>query len=157
MPPLLHPLLFAGPGAALYPLLEARHGASKCTLPLLNRPLVAYALQALCTAGLRQASLFVRAAEHEGVKKALGTVQLVGSEGLVAVQTHDGAAARSDADGFSVELLPLGPHDKAPGVAAMEGEMRETETPGTAELVRWYGSLGRIQVRLLALPRVFSH
>jgi hypothetical protein len=84
-------------------------------------------------------------------------VQLVGSEGLVAVQTHDGAAARSDADGFSVELLPLGPHDKAPGVAAMEGEMRETETPGTAELVRWYGSLGRIQVRLLALPRVFSH
>lgn len=155
MPPLLQPLLFAGPGAALYPLLEAP-GASKCALPLLNRPLVAYALQALCSAGLRSASLFVRAREHAAVKQALAAVQLVGSDGLLGVATRDGAAPHRDAsaDVFSLELLPLGPHDKAAGVASVAGEMRDTESPGTAELVRWYGSLGRIEVRLSLQPFV---
>lgn len=157
----------------------------KALVPLANRPLIAYALQNVLSAGFSHAIVLAPSAHHGAISRALAGVRLVpppvpssmegkkkkeerataasGSniyvwEGLAKGKVPSGQAVDSAA--IRVELLPLGPFDGALAQASPTDDAKEesssttrrrpfsrTAVPGTAELLRWLDTLGRLEVR----------
>ncbi|KDN44256.1 hypothetical protein K437DRAFT_274629 [Tilletiaria anomala UBC 951] len=172
------PIIFCGPGANLYPLCDPQqaltqvHASSssspsaaeaagiKALLPIANRPLLAYPLQLLCTAGIDHA-IVVAAREsqaaivatlrtcslqlpshpqqsHHQHGNASGRVNIVVREwsALQSTSSSTGlSTANADASAFRVELFPLGPHDHGGGAAgpsASEGDGTSTAAAAAA-------------------------
>lgn len=134
------PIIFAGPGANLYPLCDPYSSSPseslpKALLPVANRPLISYTLQHLVSAGLKHALLLAPANQHKSIEAALRSIRLHGPPQAPAKGTQassssaassniaviDGLAATSSSSSMSssgssnvvisVELLPLGPFD----------------------------------------------
>lgn len=188
--PLLQPIIFSGHGLSLYPLCDTASSdpLPKALLPLANRPLVAFALQSLLSAGLRTALLVAPHKEHAAITRALQSVRLTASSAVghaggekskhgksAGTAAAGGAAAASSeppvsghiqvVDGltsvarpsldreassvlFRLELLPLGPFDRPTASESpdesSQPDFRQTPSPGTAELLRWIATLGKL-------------
>ncbi len=90
-PPLVQPIIFCGPGSNLYPLCSNTVGADdskdgphtsqtdlpKAMLPVFNRPVIAFALQQLLSAGLRHAVVFAPSEHHSTIAAALRSLILI--------------------------------------------------------------------------------
>ncbi|PWZ01628.1 hypothetical protein BCV70DRAFT_199061 [Testicularia cyperi] len=102
-PSLVQPIIFCGPGSNLYPLcstsnglgqLDLSHDAAptaasaasaissvvdlpKAMLPILNRPMIAYPLQQLLSAGLRHAIVFAPSEHHQQIASVLKSLILI--------------------------------------------------------------------------------
>lgn len=175
MPLSLIPIIFSGPGSNLYPLCDASSSApsaSKALLPVANRPLIAYALQSLLSAGMTSCLLFAPSSQHTATIKALSGIKLVvpispalqgekrkakevkeekKTTGVVIVDTL--AHSTSEATNMKVELLPLGPYDgKDPDKAVVGGDDFRRQNLGTAELLRWVASIGKLEADPLVIP-----
>lgn len=173
----------------------------KALVPLANRPLIAYALQNILSAGFGHAIVLAPSSQHAAISRSLSSTRLitppvpasmegkkkkednnnsatssasnsVGSsnifvwEGLARAKAPSGQAVDNAA--IRVELLPLGPYDgqlaqatistgedsgkEDPSSSSLNGKrpFPRTAAPGTAELLRWLDTLGRLEVRLLA-------
>lgn len=80
MKSLLTPIIFCGPGANLYPLCDASTSASssaKALLPLANRPMLAFALQNVLSAGLSHCIVLAPSSQHSAILRALSSIRLV--------------------------------------------------------------------------------
>lgn len=202
------PVIFCGPGSNLYPLCDPSSSTStltpaslsealpKALLPVGNRPLIAYPLQYLVSAGIKHAIVLAPANQHRALEAALKGMRLqlphvpegkgssskqaapsdesniVVFDGLSpAASATKGADASSGNVAIKVELLPLGPYDRLGNAAAeeesdeneaseeaakVEDEFRRISRPGTAELLRWIASIGKLEVRICALSSPIS-
>jgi translation initiation factor eIF-2B subunit gamma len=174
MPLPLLPIIFSGPGSNLYPLCDpstSTASASKALLPIANRPLLAFALQNLLSAGLTSCLLIAPSSQHAAISKSLAATRLVppftpiflGDKrrakeskeekkvtNVVVVDslTH----SSSDATTMKVELLPLGPYDGKDVVDIVYQEDFRAHNLGTAELLRWVASLGKLEADPLVMP-----
>lgn len=209
-PALVQPIIFCGPGANLYPLCSNTVGADlagdaisstqtdlpKAMLPIFNRPMIAFALQQLLSAGLRHAIVFAPSEHHSTIAAALKSLILIPptlvqsgkknvssaaaaaaaaaveeasrnpnvsvSVGLNSSSTAASAPAASNpylsANIFAassvqnetvmrVDLLPLGPDDVSTASAATK-----YKSLGTAGLISWLHSIGRLDKDPLILP-----
>ena len=71
------PVIFSDAGTNMYPLCDAPEGPTpKALLPVLNRPMIAYPLQWLVSAGFRSCLLVAPVAEHAALAAALRTLEL---------------------------------------------------------------------------------
>ena len=171
MPLPLLPVIFSGPGSNLYPLCDASTSSaslSKALLPVANRPLVAYALQNLLSSGLTSCLLLAPSSQHATISRALSTIRLVppftplmqGEKrrpkeertSCVITIVDSLSHSTSEATAMKVELLPLGPYDgkNIDEVAHQEGFRKQNL--GTAELLRWLSSLGKLEADPLVIP-----
>jgi translation initiation factor eIF-2B subunit gamma len=174
MPLTLLPIIFSGPGSNLYPLCDASastSSASKALLPVANRPLIAFALQNLLSTGLTSCLLLAPSSQHAAISRALSSVRLVppyspsvssdkkktrevkDEKKTTSIAIVDNLSlSTSDATTMKVELLPLGPYDGkgVDEVAHQEGFRRNIL--GTAELLRWVASLGKLEANPLVVP-----
>lgn len=216
--PLVQPIIFCGPGSNLYPLCsntvatDASEDASqpaqtdlpKAMLPVFNRPMIAFALQQLLSAGLRHAIVFAPSEHHSIIAAALKSLILIpptliqsGKKNAsstaaaaaaaaaveeaskypnvsVSVGLHSTSAASSapsagnpylSGNNFAVssmqneivmrvDLLPLGPGD----VTTSKSDSRHSSAAGkykklgTAGLISWLHSVGRLDKDPLVLP-----
>lgn len=72
------PVIFSDAGSNLYPLCDRPHDTlPKALIPVLNRPMIAYPLQWLVTAGFRSCLLVAPVAEHSALTAALRSLYLV--------------------------------------------------------------------------------
>lgn len=174
MPLSLLPIVFSGPGSNLYPLCDASSSAasaSKALLPVANRPLIAYALQSLLSAGMTSCLLLAPSSQHSAITKALSTIKLIPptspalqgekrkakevkdekkSTGIVVVESL--AHSTSEATTMKVELLSLGPYDGKDAEKVVGGDNLRRQNLGTAELLRWVASIGKLEADPLIIP-----
>ncbi|UZJ53855.1 hypothetical protein CBS101457_003175 [Exobasidium rhododendri] len=172
MPLTLLPIIFSGSGSNLYPLCDpstSTSSASKALLPVANRPLIAFALQNLLSTGLTSCLLLAPSSQHAAISKALSSVRLVppfspavSGDKRKARETKEEKKTTSiaivdslslntiDATTMKVELLPLGPYDGKSDAVHLEGFRRSIF--GTAELLRWVASLGKLEADPLVMP-----
>ncbi|PWN24019.1 hypothetical protein BCV69DRAFT_279924 [Microstroma glucosiphilum] len=81
--PLL-PIIFCGPGSNLYPLCDPSSSSSSSTteslpkaiLPVANRPLIAYPLQHLASAGFKRVLVVAPSTQHRAIEVALKGLRL---------------------------------------------------------------------------------
>lgn len=81
--PLL-PIIFCGPGSNLYPLCDPSSSSSSSTteslpkaiLPVANRPLIAYPLQHLVSAGFKRVLVVAPSTQHRAIEVALKSLRL---------------------------------------------------------------------------------
>ncbi|EPQ29839.1 uncharacterized protein PFL1_02512 [Pseudozyma flocculosa PF-1] len=107
-PPLLQPIVFCGHGNNLYPLCSSPTSADnldslndapstnalpKALLPILNRPMIAYPLQQILSAGLRHAIILAPSEQHHQIAAALKTVILVPPVAVAQGKKSSAAAA----------------------------------------------------------------
>ncbi|WFD23415.1 Translation initiation factor eIF-2B subunit gamma [Malassezia equina] len=72
------PVIFSDAGSNLYPLCDLPNDTlPKALVPVLNRPMIAYPLQWLVTAGFRSCLLVAPVAEHSALTNALRSLYLV--------------------------------------------------------------------------------
>ncbi|KOS12767.1 hypothetical protein Malapachy_1398 [Malassezia pachydermatis] len=72
------PVLFSDAGSNLYPLCDMPHDTlPKALVPVLNRPVIAYPLQWLVTAGFRSCLLVAPVADHSALAAALRSLYLI--------------------------------------------------------------------------------
>ncbi|WFD27721.1 Translation initiation factor eIF-2B subunit gamma [Malassezia nana] len=72
------PVIFSDGGSNLYPLCDQPNDAlPKALVPVLNRPMIAYPLQWLVTAGFRSCLLVAPVADHSALAAALRSLYLV--------------------------------------------------------------------------------
>lgn len=217
-PPLVQPIIFCGPGGNLYPLCSttlagdddskdpsqlAQSDLTKAMLPVFNRPMIAFALQQLVSAGLRHAVVFAPSEHHSTIAAALKSLILIpptliapGKKNASSTAAAAAAAAVEEASKYPnvsvsiglgstsvapsgsaasnpylsgssfatssmqyetvmrVDLLPLGPDD----VVSSKSDPRVPSTAskykklGTAGLVSWLHSIGRLDKDPLILP-----
>jgi len=174
MPLPLLPIIFSGPGSNLYPLCDASTStasASKALLPVANRPLIAFALQNLLSSGLTSCILLAPSSQHAAISKALSTTRLVPpfspsipGEKKKAREVKDEKKSTSiavvdslshssvDAMTMKVELLPLGPYDGKDLDDVIHQEGFRRQNLGTAELLRWVHSIGKLEADPLVMP-----
>lgn len=174
MPLSLIPIIFSGPGSNLYPLCDASTSAataSKALLPIANRPLISFALQNLLSAGLTSCLVLAPSSQHAAIIKSISTIKLippvtpaVHGEKRKAKETKDEKKSTSvvvvenlsystiDAITMKVELLPLGPYDGKDLDDAIQNEDFRRQNLGTAELLRWVASLGKLEADPLVVP-----
>jgi translation initiation factor eIF-2B subunit gamma len=174
MPLSLLPIIFSGPGSNLYPLCDASSSAasaSKALLPVANRPLIAYALQSLLSAGLTSTLLLAPASQHAAITKVFSTIKLIPptspalqgekrkarevkdekkSIGIVVVENL--SHSTNEATTMKVELLGLGPYDGKDSDKAVGGSDFRRQNLGTAELLRWVASIGKLEADPLIVP-----
>ncbi|CBQ70979.1 conserved hypothetical protein [Sporisorium reilianum SRZ2] len=210
-PPLVQPIIFCGPGSNLYPLCTSTvsqdaHPADqvdlpKAMLPVFNRPMVAYALQQLLSAGLRHAVVFAPSEHHSIIAAALKSLILIpptlvqsGRKNASSAAAAAAAAAVEEASKYPnvtvsvglnstastapppsnsylsanafavssvqsetvmrVDLLPLGPDDVTNSKAdsRIASPASKYKKLGTAGLISWLHSIGRLDKDPLALP-----
>ena len=215
-PPLVQPIIFCGPGSNLYPLCSntvasdvskgappsGQNDLPKAMLPILNRPMISFALQQLLSAGLRHAIVFAPSEHHSIIAAALKSLilippTLIQSGKKVASSAAAAAAAAAEeaskypnvsvsvglnstsaastnaaagnpylsGNNFAVssmenetvmrvDLLPLGPDD----ASASKSDSRFSSAAsnykklGTAGLISWLHSVGRLDKDPLILP-----
>lgn len=214
MKPVLTPIIYCGPGANLYPLCDeidqpppsilgssTEISSAKALLPLANRPMLAFALQSVFSAGLSNCIVLAHSSQHSAIVRALSTIKLIAPPNLAFLtdnkrrpketKDHDrstqgtitfidptlsgppaiptassstGTNATSTASTSSsytangsmrVELLPLGPYDGNTGVNKTPNEIQKNFRRGplgTAELLRWISSIGKLDSDPLVLP-----
>lgn len=74
------PVIFSDAGTSLYPLCDMAHGLlPKALVPMLNRPMIAFPLQWLVSAGFRSCIVVAPVSEHSALHDALRTLYLVPS------------------------------------------------------------------------------
>lgn len=183
MPLPLLPIIFSGSGSNLYPLCDASSASSssspsacKALLPVANRPLLAFALQNLLSAGLTSCLLLAPASQHAAITRAISTFRLIPPQTLplpgekrkaketkeeknwIGVSIVDATSSRhhstSESAGMTmkVELLPLGPFDGKHPEEVIRQEEFKRHTLETAELLRWVASLGKLEADPLIIP-----
>ena len=215
--PLVQPIIFCGPGSNLYPLCSntvaadvskdalqpAQVDLPKAMLPVFNRPMIAFALQQLLSAGLRHAIVFAPSEQHSTITAALKSLILIpptliqsGKKNVSSAAAAAAAAAVEEASKYPnvtvsvglnstsaaanapaagnpylsgntfavssmqnetvmrVDLLPLGPDD----VTSSKSDSRVSSAAskykklGTAGLISWLHSVGRLDKDPLILP-----
>lgn len=212
-PPLVQPIIFCGPGSNLYPLCSSTVAADatqdplrsdlvdlpKAMLPVFNRPMIAYALQQLLSAGLRHAVVFAPSEHHSVIAAALKCLILIpptlvqSGKKLSSAAAAAAAAAVEEASKYPnvsvsvglnsastapaasdpylsgnsfavsstqnetvmrVDLLPLGPDDlvNAKSGSRVSSPASKYKKLGTAGLVSWLHSIGRLDKDPLVLP-----
>jgi len=88
------PVIFSDAGSNLYPLCDLPNDTlPKALLPVLNRPMIAYPLQWLVTAGFRSCLLVAPVAEHSALTAALRSLYLVPPGGAREVEAGSAQAA----------------------------------------------------------------
>lgn len=174
MPHSLLPIIFSGPGSNLYPLCDASTSAaaaSKALLPVANRPLIAFALQNLLSAGLTSCLLLAPSSQHAAIIKSLSTIRLISpvttvvqGEKRKAKEAKDEKRSTSvvvvenlsystiEATTMKVELLALGPYDGKDIDDSLQNDDFRRQNLGTAELLRWVASLGKLEADPLVVP-----
>ncbi|MCO5588115.1 hypothetical protein L7F22_042070 [Adiantum nelumboides] len=218
MKPVLTPIIYCGPGANLYPLCDdlaspppssvvggsIEISSSKALLPLANRPMLAFALQSIFSAGLSNCIILAHSSQHAAIIRALSSIKLIAPPNLAfltdnkrrpketkdhdrstqgqitfidptlpgspALPTSNVASSSTGANAASttttsssnaangsmrVELLPLGPYDGNTGVNKSPNEIQKNFRRGplgTAELLRWIASIGKLDSDPLILP-----
>ncbi|SPO25162.1 related to GCD1 - gamma subunit of the translation initiation factor eIF2B [Ustilago trichophora] len=214
---LVQPIIFCGPGSNLYPLCSntvasdvnndatqsAPNDLPKAMLPVFNRPMIAFALQQLLSAGIRHAIIFAPSEHHSTIAAALKSLILIpptliqsGKKNISSAAAAAAAAAVDEASKYPnvsvsvglnstsaassgppagnpylsgndfavsatqneimmrVDLLPLGPED----VTASKSDSRVSSAAskykklGTAGLISWLHSIGRLDKDPLILP-----
>ncbi|KAJ9478684.1 Translation initiation factor eIF-2B subunit gamma [Pseudozyma hubeiensis] len=212
-PPLVQPIIFCGPGSNLYPLCSSTVAADatqdahrsdlvdlpKAMLPVFNRPMIAYALQQLLSAGLRHAVVFAPSEHHSVIAAALKSLILIpptlvqSGKKLSSAAAAAAAAAVEEASKYPnvsvsvglnsastapaasdpylsgnsfavsstqnetvmrVDLLPLGPDDlvNPKSSSRVSSPASKYKKLGTAGLVSWLHSIGRLDKDPLVLP-----
>lgn len=181
--------------------------SAKALLPLANRPMLAFALQSIFSAGLSNCIVLAHSSQHNAIIRALSCIKLVPPPNLAfltdnkrrpkEIKDHDrttqgtitfvdptlpstpalsnsNVASSSTGTGTNtntssstsnssqnptgsmrVELLPLGPHDGTVGVNKVPNEAQKNFRRGplgTAELLRWIASMGKLDSDPLVLP-----
>lgn len=102
------PVIFSDGGSNLYPLCELpTERMPKAVLPVMNRPMIAYPLQWLVSAGFRSCLLIAPEAEHSVLASVLRTLYLVPPGGATD-SGADTAAASPGAVGYSNVLVSVG-------------------------------------------------
>ena len=218
MKPVLTPIIYCGPGANLYPLCDeiisqpsasiagnsVEISSAKALLPLANRPMLAFALQSVFSAGLSNCIILAHSSQHSAIVRALSSIKLIvppnlafltdnkrrpketkdhdrSTQGIItfidptlpgspAIPTSNVASSSTGTNATStpsastsqpangsmrVELLPLGPYDGNTGVnkAPNDAQKNFRRGPlGTAELLRWIASIGKLDSDPLVLP-----
>lgn len=215
--PLVQPIIFCGPGSNLYPLCTSTVAADvsqdaqqtdhldlpKAMLPVFNRPMIAYALQQLLSAGLRHAVVFAPSEHHSVISAALKSLILIpptliqsGKKNVSSTAAAAAAAAVEEASKYPnvsvsvglnstsaasatpaaanpylsgssfavssmqnetvmrVDLLPLGPDDvtNPRSDSRLSSSASKYKKLGTAGLVSWLHSIGRLDKDPLILP-----
>ncbi|WFD19784.1 Translation initiation factor eIF-2B subunit gamma [Malassezia caprae] len=88
------PVIFSDAGSNLYPLCDLPNDAlPKALVPVLNRPMIAYPLQWLVTAGFRSCLLVAPVAEHSALAAALRSLYLVPPGGAREAEAGTAQAA----------------------------------------------------------------
>ncbi|UTT96879.1 hypothetical protein NDA17_004241 [Ustilago hordei] len=216
-PSLVQPIIFCGPGSNLYPLCSntvatdvsndaassAQNGLPKAMLPIFNRPMIAFALQQLLSAGLRHTIVFAPSEQHSTIAAALKSLILIPptliQSGKKNVSTAAAAAAAAAVEEASrnpnisvsvglnstsassntpaasnaylsgntfavsstqhetvmrVDLLPLGPDDLNTSKSDSRNSSAASKYKklGTAGLISWLHSIGRLDKDPLILP-----
>ncbi|EST05784.1 Bacterial transferase hexapeptide repeat [Kalmanozyma brasiliensis GHG001] len=216
-PPLVQPIIFCGPGSNLYPLSTSTVAADasqdvqqsgkldlpKAMLPVLNRPMIAFALQQLLSAGLRHAVVFAPSEHHSTLTAALKSLILIpptliqsGKKNVSSAAAAAAAAAVEEASKYPnvsvsvglnstsassatpaagnpylagssfavsslqnetvmrVDLLPLGPDDitSSKSDSSAPTPASKYKRLGTAGLISWLHSVGRLDKDPLILP-----
>ena len=215
-PPLVQPIIFCGPGSNLYPLCTSTVTADvsqdafpaeqvdlpKAMLPVFNRPMIAYALQQLLSAGLRHAIVFAPSEHHSTIAAALKSLILIpptlvqsGKKNTSSTAAAAAAAAVEEASKYPnvsvsvglnstsaassapagnsylsansfatssvqsetvmrVDLLPLGPEDitNSKADSRISSSASKYKKLGTAGLISWLHSVGRLDKDPLILP-----
>ncbi|SNX83603.1 related to GCD1 - gamma subunit of the translation initiation factor eIF2B [Melanopsichium pennsylvanicum] len=212
---LVQPIIFCGPGSNLYPLCSntvapddskdssqtAQNDLPKAMLPIFNRPMIAFALQQLLSAGLRHAIVFAPSEHHSTIAAALKSLILIpptlvqsGKKHVSSAAAAAAAAAVEEASKYPnvsvsvglnsttstapaatnsylsgnaftvssianetvmrVDLLPLGPDDAANSKtdSRISTAASKYKKLGTAGLVSWLHSIGRLDKDPLILP-----
>lgn len=97
-----------------------------------------------------------RSSSHNSAASASSSSNIVVLDGLSPSLNAASSKAR-DSAAIIVELLPLGPYDgKTVAVPTDEesdeesGDFRRISRPGTAELLRWVASIGKLEVSMIA-------
>ncbi|WFD30651.1 Translation initiation factor eIF-2B subunit gamma [Malassezia sp. CBS 17886] len=176
------PVIFSDAGSNLYPLCDKKHESiPKALVPVLNRPMVAYPLQWLVTAGFRTCLLVAPAAAHSALASALRALYLVppslardGSEtaaaGAAASAGHTNVAVTvgsqamalpgaddpvdaGDAPVMHIELLPAGPEADEHVRSLQHPSASVTRTRwGTAQLLYWLAATRKLELDPLVVP-----
>ena len=164
-PSRFQPVIFSDAGSNLYPLCETQSEMlPKALVPVLNRPMVAFPLQWLVSAGFRTCLLVAPVSEHAALAAALRTLTLVplntdaaeaGAKPNVAVVAGAGDApsASPSAPALTVELLPFGPKVGEP----VRSLLRPSESVsrmrwGTAQLLYWLAATRKLERDPLVVP-----
>lgn len=153
----------------------------KALLPVANVPQVAHVLQLVVRIGFTSALVLAPKAQHDAITRALQQLLLCPPDSYqpsvpircrvdpgLPPQTalaagryqpptaswdptleEDGPASPDDERAFAVHLLALGPDDKS---RRRNEEVGSTRPPGTAQLLTWLDSLGKLPSDPLVLP-----
>ncbi|KAN0060044.1 Translation initiation factor eIF-2B subunit gamma [Thecaphora frezii] len=220
-PPLLQPIVFCGHGNNLYPLCSSPTSAPslssptdapstalpKALLPILNRPMIAYPLQQILSAGLRHVIILAPSEQHQQIAAALKTIILIppvavpqskkaasaaaaaaavyeasrhpnlavtvglsstynlsGTPGsaptggyLAGTNISTSSPSSADSAVMKIDLLPLGPDDVTgkiadAGLAGPASGTKRARKMGTAPLLSWLHSIGRLTRDPLIVP-----
>ncbi|PKI84302.1 Translation initiation factor eIF-2B subunit gamma [Malassezia vespertilionis] len=163
------PVIFSDAGTTLYPLCETRsEPLPKALVPVLNRPMIAFPLQWLVSAGFRACLLVAPIAEHSALAAALRTLSLVApnadteysAKPNVAVTARNVGPTLVGTESSSpskpvmhVELVPFGPK---PGESVRS--LWHPNTPltrarwGTAQILYWLAATRKLELDPLIVP-----
>ncbi|WFD45316.1 Translation initiation factor eIF-2B subunit gamma [Malassezia psittaci] len=171
--PRFQPVIFSDAGSNLYPLCETRSEMlPKALIPVLNRPMIAFPLQWIVSAGFRTCLLVAPIAEHASLANALRTLCLVppnsdgsdlGTKPNVAVSVKYTTSANgpgTDTLSFSpssaeltVELVPYGPKVGEPVRSLLHPDKNISRIRwGTTQLLYWLAATRKLERDPLVVP-----
>lgn len=141
----------------------------KALLPVANVPIIAYPLQLLYSAGFSYAIVFAAKEAHPAISAALRTCSLVHpphsapstSSSTSSINVREWSSSSTSTAGssnvtagdpsiFRIELFPLGPRDGKLDSDAEDISFGKRSGAGTAQLLLWLHSLGRLTVSVPA-------
>ena len=104
------PVIFSDEGTNLYPLCDSMDETMpKALVPVMNRPMIAFPLQWLVSAGFRTCLLVAPVAQHAAFYDALRSLYLVpSSSDREAEQAEQQAAFEQEAESRYARLLQTG-------------------------------------------------
>lgn len=168
------PVIFSDAGSNLYPLCDMPSDAlPKALVPVLNRPMIAFPLQWLVTAGFKSCLLVAPVAEHAALAAALRTLHLLppnvdaanvdaNAKPNVAVTVGVTSATLPGAENLNsspsspsitVELLPFGPKvGESVRSLAQPSESVTRVRWGTAQLLYWLAATRKLELDPLIMP-----
>ncbi|KAE8270536.1 hypothetical protein A4X09_0g1807 [Tilletia walkeri] len=161
---------------------EASKALPPALLPIANRPIIAFALQQLVSAGIRHAIICAPAAHHTLIAHTLRQLHLI-THGTtttttttpnvqVLVDPLPGTSRRSNPSASTyilrLDLVPLGPADRTdktrmsaagttasslqPSIETNSRSRKKNRVLGSAELLLWLASEGWLEADPLILP-----
>ena len=168
------PVIFSDAGSNLYPLCDMPSDAlPKALVPVLNRPMIAFPLQWLVTAGFKSCLLVAPVAEHAALAAALRTLHLLppnadaasvdaNAKPNVAVTVGVTSATLPGAENLNsspsspsitVELLPFGPKvgESVRSLAQPSASVTRVRW-GTAQLLYWLAATRKLELDPLVMP-----